>query len=213
MNKILKTIFSSKLRTYMFLCAAILILQLFPYLLIGKNYVYTFAIIYPEWFKALLDYLWHDNIPIFCASVISSCCLALLVMGLLFLFQFLARKIQSQQNQSDADDKGTQVMNKILKKTIFSIKWRTYLFLCAAILILQLFPYLLIGESYGMLHYFMIAPFLELIPWHSIYVFGFLQVISSCCLALLVMGLWFVFSLWRKMLKLQHEKGSEKTEQ
>ena len=208
MNKMLKTIFSSKWRTYLFLCAAILILQLFPYLLIGEYYVYAFSIIYPEWFQALLDYLWHDYIPIFCASVISSSCLALLVMGLLFLFQFLARKIQSQQNQSDAVDKSPQVMNKKLK-TIFSSKWRTYLFLCVAILILQLFPYLLIGKSYGMLHYFVIAPFLELIPWYSIYVFGFLQVISSCCLALLVMGLLFGFQFVAEKIKPQQKNHSD----
>ena len=99
-------------------------------------------------------------------------------------------------------------MNKMLK-TIFSSKWRTYLFLCAAILILQLFPYLLIGKSYGMLHYFMLAPFLELIPWYSIYVFGFLQVISSCCLALLVMGLLFGFQFVAEKIKPQQKNHSD----
>ena len=104
-------------------------------------------------------------------------------------------------------------MNKKLK-TIFDSKLRIYLFLCAAILILQLFPYLLIGESYGMLHHFIIALFLELlISWRKFYLVFCASVISSCSLALLVTGLLFCFRLWRKMLKFQHEKGSEKTEQ
>ena len=84
-------------------------------------------------------------------------------------------------------------MQKILS-TIFGSKSKIFLFLCAVILILQLVPYLLVGESWGMLHYFIIAPFLELFISCGKYFLVFCaSVISSCCLALLLMGL----IIWR----------------
>ena len=80
-------------------------------------------------------------------------------------------------------------MKKILSM-IFGSKSKIFLFLCAVILILQLFPYLLVGESWGMLHYFIIAPFLELLTSCGKYFLVFCaSVISSCCLALLLTGL------------------------
>ena len=103
-NIILKTVFSSKLRTYLFFCAAILILQLFPYLLIGESYGTLHYFIIAPFLELLIS--WGKFFLVFCASVISSCSLALLVMGLLILFQFVAGKIKPQQNNhSDEDDK------------------------------------------------------------------------------------------------------------
>lgn len=79
---------------------------------------------------------------------------------------------------------------KKIQTMIFGSKSKIFLFLCAVILILQLFPYLLVGESWGMLHYFIIAPFLELLTSCGKYFLVFCaSVISSCCLALLLTGL------------------------
>ena len=104
-------------------------------------------------------------------------------------------------------------MKKILD-TFFGSKVKIFLSLCAAILILQLFPYLLVGESWGMLHYFMIAPVLELLESCGKYFLVFCaSVISSCFLALLLTGLVFLFRFPARKIKSQQEKGSEKTEQ
>ena len=79
---------------------------------------------------------------------------------------------------------------KKIQTMIFGSKSKIFLFLCAVILILQLFPYLLVGESWGMLHYFIIAPFLELFISCGKYFLVFCaSVIPSCCLALLLTGL------------------------
>ncbi len=84
-------------------------------------------------------------------------------------------------------------MKKILD-TFFGSKIKIFLSLCTVILILQLFPYLLVGESWGMLHYFMIAPVLELLESCGKYFLVFCaSAISSCFSALLLTGLivWF----------------------
>ena len=93
---------------------------------------------------------------------------------------------------------------------IFGSKSKIFLFLCAVILILQLFPYLLVGESWGMLHYFIIAPFLELLTSCGKYFLVFCaSVISSCSLALLVMGLLILFQFVAGKIKPQQNNHSD----
>ena len=66
---------------------------------------------------------------------------------------------------------------------------KVYAVLCIALLMLQLFPYLVIGEWYGMIHYFLIFPVMELLLRidHKVLVMLVSSVMTSCILAWLAM--------------------------
>ena len=66
---------------------------------------------------------------------------------------------------------------------------KVYAVLCIALLMLQLCPYLVIGEWYGMIHYFLIFPVMELLLRidHKVLVMLVSSVMTSCILAWLAM--------------------------
>jgi len=98
-KKSLKSVFGNRVRTYWVLCAAILIIQLFPYLLIGEWYgMIHYCIIFP--FMELL-YACGKFFYVFCASALCSCCLALLVTGVIALRQFAAKKRNPTPNSPE----------------------------------------------------------------------------------------------------------------
>ena len=79
--------------------------------------------------------------------------------------------------------------------------------LCIAILLLQLFPYLVIGEWYGMIHYFLIFPVMELLLGidHKVLVMLVSSVITSGILA----GLATLFALVLRRIEQRKTKRED----